>query len=168
MSASTGLVRTEPEPRPVRLHALIDCEPDTTTRPVSVSTGTSLVPVVRLTPAGLPTGEASREEPAERGPSRSELHALLRAILEALDGRRPVEQLRHRFSDHCYRTLLRQRRDENGHGRVRCLTRVHTCRPAQGVIELCATIRRSGRMEAAAARIEFDHLGWRCTAMLLL
>lgn len=168
MSASTGLARTEPEPRPVRLHALTDCEPDTTTRPVPVSTSTSLAPVTGLAPTDPPTGETPREAPAERGPSRSELHALLRAILEALDGRRPVEQLRHRFSNHCYRILLRQRRDENGQGRVRCLNRVHTCRPAQGVIELCATIRRSGRMEAVAARIEFDHLGWRCTAMLLL
>jgi len=154
-----------PDRAPVRLHALAECEPSTRARHVPAST-----PLASVTALPGITERAAGFEPAERGPSRSQLYGLLRGMLEALDGRRPVEQLRPRLTEHCYRTLVRRLWPEvQSERRIgRSLRRVHTCRPARGVIEACATIQRGGRVEAIAARIEADLRGWKCTTVLVL
>jgi len=162
-AVTTGDAR--PDRASVRLYALAECEPDTPARQLASS---ALLASVTALPAA--TERTRREEPVERGPSRSQLYGLLRGMLEALDGRRPVEQLRTRFTDPGYRALVRRIRAEIRGERTaaRGLRRVHTCRPARGVIEACATIQRGGRVEAIAARIESDHRGWKCTAVLVL
>lgn len=92
-------------------------------------------------------------------------NAVLRLLLEVLDGRRPVTQL----AGHLAPTALRYVRaaGRRGSGRSR-LTSLRICRPAAGAAEVAAVYRLDGRARAVAARFERDAQGaWRCAVLRL-
>lgn len=97
---------------------------------------------------------------------------VLRQVLEALDGRRPVEQLRPLMSRNARHDLLARLRDV-GRGGQHTLRSIHTCRPAADVLEVSVMIDYRPpvgppRVVAAATRFERDGARWRCMVLVLL
>ncbi|MGY1637730.1 Rv3235 family protein [Geodermatophilus sp. SYSU D00742] len=119
-------------------------------------------------PAGFPAGF----EPAWSG--RADLpdpqlagRRLLVLTLEALAGRRPLAQVQPLASVGVFAALSSGRRPRwctDGNAPV-LLGRVHVCEPVDGVAEISAVARRSGRAHAVAARLEGIDGRWRCTAL---
>jgi Family of unknown function (DUF6459) len=106
----------------------------------------------------------------EAGRVRDQLRQLVCLILEVLDGRRKVEQLRGVLDPQVHAALQTRLRGGGAAGRQHRLRTLHTCRPAEGIIELCGTVAVStptGRPSAIAlaARVERRGRGWRCTAL---
>ena len=105
----------------------------------------------------------------EAGQTRDRLRRLLCLILEVLDGRRPIGQLRGIVGAHLYESLLTRSRHTTG--RQHRLRSLHTCRPVSGVIELCATVTvstpglRRDAFIAIAARMVHHAGTWRCTTL---
>lgn len=125
-------------------------------------------------PSGSP---AWRDYPVWEEPEEvtDRLRALLRVVLEVLDGRRPPSQLRNVLDEASYATLLSRSRQAARAGRQHRLRTLHTCRPAAGVIEMCATIETSSAIArkpgalSVAGRVERTRTGaWRCRALHLL
>jgi hypothetical protein len=121
-------------------------------------------------PAGTPGA------PAERHPARGdaasaraarEVTRLVAMLIEVLDGRRPASQLRDMLSEQVYAALQTRVRTTRP-GRARRLRSIHPCRPAPGVLELCATFGTPHRTFAAALRLEYRAGRWRCTALRVL
>lgn len=109
----------------------------------------------------LPTPRAELPDP------RPWAARLVVAALEAVAGRRPVQQLMPWTDDAVYAQLgrtLRSRRDSSGPGMLRSL---RLCEPADGVVEICAVIAGTRRTRAVAARMEGTDGRWRCTALEL-
>jgi len=121
-------------------------------------------------PEGTPGAPAERHPP--RGDAASayaarEVTRLVTMLIEVLDGRRPASQLRDMLSEQVYAALqTRVRTTRPGHGRR--LRSIHPCRPAPGVLELCATFGTPHRTFAAALRLEYRAGRWRCTALRVL
>jgi len=92
-------------------------------------------------------------------------HALLRMLLEVLDGRRPARQLADRLAPAALGCLHGA---DRGAGGQRRLASLRICQPAIGVGEVAAVYRLSGRARAVAARFECgaDSV-WRCVALRL-
>lgn len=91
---------------------------------------------------------------------------LVVAAMEALSGRRPVQQLMPWTDDMVYaqvsRTVRGRRRTEE---LPRVLTSLHVSEPADGVAEVCAVVTGADRSRAVAARLEGTDGRWRCTAL---
>lgn len=154
----------------VRLRALPNYEPDyepgeparrwSSLRPAS---GPQLS--LRLAPAS-PRRTAPPVSPAT-------LWRLLGRVLEVLDGRRQVGQLRTLLPDTAYEALLTRLRTARP-GRRHTLKRLHACYPSPRVVELSAVIEVTAaaparsRVIAAAARFELDQDTWRCKVLRLL
>jgi hypothetical protein len=129
-------------------------------------------PGPRLRPESGPAGYPSGFEPAWSG--RADLpdpqvagRRLLVLTLEALTGRRPLTQVQPLTSVGVFAALTSGRRPRwcsTGTAPV-LLGRVHVCEPVDGVAEVSAVARRSGRAHAVAARLEGIHGRWRCTAL---
>ncbi len=101
----------------------------------------------------------------EPGPAREQVRRLLRLVLEILDGRRPLTQLRGAITGPVYDALFTRCRHATGHHRLHTL---RTCRPGADSVELCATVQvlappRRPVVIALAARIERRHERWICT-----
>lgn len=108
--------------------------------------------------------------------------ALVRPLLEVLEGRRPLRQLHGMLAAGAmYRlelTLRRGDRLRDGHmrdsrmrdSRMRDrglrLHKVRTCLPRPGVIEACAVVQAGPRFRAIALRLEHRRR-WVCTALRL-
>ena len=93
---------------------------------------------------------------------------LILAVLEALAGRRSVQQLMPWTDDAVYAQLsrtVRRRVSTEGPGVLRSL---RVTEPADGVAEVCAVIAGPARTRAVAARLEGADGRWRCTALHLL
>jgi hypothetical protein len=92
---------------------------------------------------------------------------LLTLTLEALAGRRPLSQVQPLTSVGVYAALSSGRRPRwcTGGTAPLLLGRVHVCEPVDGVAEVSAVARRSGRAHAVAARLEGIDGRWRCTAL---
>ena len=93
---------------------------------------------------------------------------LVLATLEALCGRRPVQQLMPWTDDAVYRQVARivqHRRASSGPGVLRSL---HVSEPADGVAEVCAVVGGRDRSRAVAVRLEGEDGRWRCTALQLI
>lgn len=115
--------------------------------------------------------------PTEPTPPPPEvLWRLVLHLIEALDGRRPVTQLRAMLSDTAYEALLTRLRTATP-GRRHRLRRLHTCAPTSEAVELSAVLEvvdsaappgRPGRTRAAAIRLELVQDRWRCTVMRVL
>jgi hypothetical protein len=105
----------------------------------------------------------------EPGQLRDRLSRVLCQILEVLDGRRPIEHLRGLADTAVYHALWTRMRQSSTAGHQHRLRSLHTCRPAPGVAELCATVTvsapntRRPTVIAVAARMERHRTGWLCT-----
>jgi hypothetical protein len=103
----------------------------------------------------------------EPGPLRDQFHQLIRLVLEVLDGRRPLTQLRGTITGPVYTALFTRCRHSTGHHRLHTL---RTCRPSPTAVELCATVRvltppKRPTVIALAARLELRHNRWICTLL---
>jgi uncharacterized protein DUF6459 len=100
------------------------------------------------------------------------LAQVLRQVLEVLDRRRPVDQLRRVLpADEVERLLARLLAVRPGGRHV--LRSIHTCAPSDTALEVCAVIgyrppAGPRRVLAAVARFEDDGERWRCTLLHLL
>jgi hypothetical protein len=87
--------------------------------------------------------------------------------LEGLAGLRPLAQLQKLTAPGLYAALTNRRRPAwcaTGTAPV-LLGPVHVCEPVDGIAEISAVARRSGRAHAVAARLEGLDGRWRCTAL---
>ncbi|RBY89797.1 Rv3235 family protein [Blastococcus sp. TF02A-26] len=92
---------------------------------------------------------------------------LLTLALEGLAGLRPLSQVQRLTAPNLYAALTARRRPAwcaGGTAPV-LLGPVHVCEPVDGVAEISAVARRSGRAHAVAARLEGIDGRWRCTAL---
>ena len=129
-------------------------------------------PGPRPRPEDPPAGFAPGFEPTWSG--RADLpdpriagRRLLTLALEALAGRRPLTQVQPLTALGVYAALSSGRRPRwcaAGTAPV-LLGPVHVCEPVDGVAEVSAVARRSGRAHAVAARLEGIDGRWRCTAL---
>ncbi|NEK57260.1 hypothetical protein GCU56_05145 [Geodermatophilus sabuli] len=134
-------------------------------------------PAHRPGPRPRPQPGPSDDFPAGFGPAwsgRADLpdprvagRRLLTLTLEALAGRRPLSQVQPLTSVGVYAALTRGRRPRwcAGGTTPLLLGAVHVCEPVDGVAEVSAVARRSGRAHAVAARLEGIDGRWRCTAL---
>jgi hypothetical protein len=110
-----------------------------------------------------PTWSTRAELPDVREAGRR----LITTALEALAGRRPMAQLQPMTSLAVFTALTAGRRPAwCAGGRAPLLVgTVRACEPVDGVAEVSAVVRRSGRAHAVAARLEGIDGRWRCTAL---
>lgn len=154
------------EPHHLRLRPLPDYEPDDDggppTRWSSLRPATG--PQLRLVPP----------PPEPDGPpvTPAALAQVLRLVLEVLDGRRPVGQLRSMLPDVAFEALLTRLRTMRP-GSRHVLRRMRTCYPTETAVEVTAVIglrvpAGRERVVAAAARFERDDDRWLCSVLRLL
>ena len=154
------------EPCRVQLRRLPDYEPDDGDGPpmrwssLRPATG----PQLRLVP---PTPEAD-------GPPvpPAALAQVLRRVLEVLDGRRPVQQLRSLLPDVAFEGLLTRLRKVRP-GSRHTLRRLLTCYPTRTAVEVTAVIgmrvpEGQVRVLGAAARFERHDDRWLCAMLRIL
>jgi hypothetical protein len=109
------------------------------------------------------------EEPPPEQPAVEELPAALREriwhllnqVLEAIDGRRPVGQLRPHFTRQAFAAIETRSRGRAAPKRSRPL-RLHARQPADDVVEACGLVEIDARPRAVAARFELRER-MRCT-----
>lgn len=188
MSApSTELPLAAPALPALRLLPVPPCAPpydDELAAPAARPTGlrSPLGPVRALAPAplrlvpDLPTAVPADEDderprtPADLlPPARPVAHALVQGLLEVLAGVRPVSQLQRSTTPELFAQLelaVHARPRSTGTrpvtGAVRSL---HVQEHADGVAEVCATVRRGQRMAAVALRLEGLSGRWTCTEL---
>ncbi|SDD21819.1 Rv3235 family protein [Actinokineospora iranica] len=104
----------------------------------------------------------------EPGPTRDTVWRLLTLLLESLDGRRPLPQLRTALATGVYEAMATRARVTTG--RNHRLISLHTCRTSPETLELAASIRewptgrpQSWRGRALAGRMELRNDTWLCT-----
>ena len=120
-------------------------------------------PPAGFVPGFEPTWSARADLPDPRIAGRR----LLTLTLEALAGRRPLTQVQPLTALGVYAALKSGRRPRwcvEGTAPV-LLGPVHVCEPVDGVAEVSAVARRSGRAHAVAVRLEGMDGRWRCTAL---
>lgn len=106
-------------------------------------------------------------------PANASLATLLAKVLEALDGRRPVDQFRGMLADAVYEAALTRARATAG-ARIRYRLRsLHSCRLSADLIEVSGLVEVSGSgvtrpAHALAARFERHAGTWRCAVLRLL
>ena len=153
------------EPRRIRLRPLPDYEPDEVGEPPRRWSSLRPVSVPQLT-------LAPPEPPPGRPPvSSTVLAQVLRRILEAIDGRRPLAQLHSLLPDAAFEALLTRLRTM-GPGCRHVLRSLRMCFPTSTAVEVAAVIDlrmpTGDRVIAAAARFEHEDDRWVCTALRLL
>lgn len=125
-----------------------------------------LVPSV---PAALDEDGPQRTPVSDLPPARPVAHALVQGLLEVLAGVRPVSQLRRGTTPELFVQL-----EQVVHGRPRpvgarpvtgAVRSLHVQERAEGVAEVCATVRRGPRMAAVALRLEGIAGRWTCTEL---
>ena len=102
-------------------------------------------------------------EPATRGMVRR----LLIVILETLDGRRPLTQLRGQLAPLVFSSIETRVRTLTA-PRTSRLRSLHTCQPASGVVEACGIVDFGPAIRAVAARFELATNSVRCSAFRVL
>jgi hypothetical protein len=128
---------------------------------------------LRLVPAPVDPDEGvPRSAPAAPLPdARPFAHALVQRLLETLAGLRPVAQLQRHTSLDVYDALEGQvaaaRRTTGPRPDGRAVRSLHVQQRADGVAEVCATVRRGDRYAAVALRLEGADGDWRCTELAL-
>jgi hypothetical protein len=130
-------------------------------------------PALRLVPT--PGGDlldddhsGPRRTPAsELPPARPVAQALVQGLLEVVAGVRPVSQLQRGTSPELFERL-----EHLVHGRPRpegarpgtgAVRSIHVQQQADGVAEVCATVRRGPRFATVALRLEGIRGRWCCT-----
>jgi hypothetical protein len=125
-------------------------------------------PGLRLVPGGSQPGTANDILPAQAWANQ-----FVRAVLEVIDGDRPVQQLVRWTDRTVYDDLQRRVRvlgeAGNGPGRSRAdrcqLRSVHVSQPMPDVAEVAARVRHRDRSRAIAVRFEAARGRWVCTAL---
>jgi hypothetical protein len=147
----------------IRLRPLPDYEPDGADAPPrrwsSLRPGTG--PQLTLVPPA-PRRDGPPVPPAT-------LALVLRRVLEVLDGRRPVGQLRSLLPDPAFEALLTRLRTVRP-GCRHALRKLRTCYPTEAAVEVTAVITVKpptgrDRVVAAAARFDQDGDQWLCTVL---
>lgn len=120
-------------------------------------------PRAEFVPGFEPTWSARADLPDPRVAGRR----MLVLALEGLAGRRPLSQVRPLTALGVYGALTSGRRPGwcSGGTAPVLLGPVHVCEPVDGVAEVSAVARRSGRAHAVAARLEGIDGRWQCTAL---
>lgn len=101
------------------------------------------------------------------------LWRLMAIVLEVLDGRRQVGQLRTLLPDQAYEALLTRLRTAVPGARHQ-LRRLRACYPSETAVELTAVVevvlpgQKRGRVFAAAGRFELHRDAWRCLVLRML
>ncbi|MGY1773009.1 Rv3235 family protein [Blastococcus sp. SYSU D00813] len=91
---------------------------------------------------------------------------VLTLVLEGMAGLRPLAQVQNTTAPGLYAALSARRPAWCSGGTAPVLLGpVHVCEPVDGVAEVSAVARRSGRAHAVAARLEGIDGRWRCTAL---
>ena len=92
---------------------------------------------------------------------------LFMLVLEGLAGLRPLAQVQRLTAPTLYARLTTRSRPTwcSGGTAPVLLGPVHVCEPVDGVAEISAVARRSGRAHAVAARLEGLDGRWRCTTL---
>ncbi len=175
-AASASTPADAPALRTFRLTVVPTPQPPVSQRPA--------LPLVRhgVTPPRAPHRPGPRPRDVHRraadfGPtwsSRNDLpepglagRRLLLLVLEGLAGLRPLAQAQRLTAPNLYAGLAARPRPAwcaGGTAPV-LLGPVHVCEPVDGVAEISAVARRSGRAHAVAARLEGIDGRWRCTAL---
>jgi len=126
----------------------------------------------------VPVGASPRPPTSGMDLAGREVPAVLRLIMEMLDGRRPRSQLRGGLSKEVLRYLVaasgrlhppvdRRAAALRGRHSPPGLRSVHLSHPAEGITEASAVWRHRGRFRALAARFEWTGTRWTCTALRL-
>jgi hypothetical protein len=99
---------------------------------------------------------------------------MLTKVLEVMDGRRQIGQLRTLLASSVYEATLTRLRVTPPTGLRYRLHSVHSCRLAPHAIELCGRVETSRRgtslrrAQALAARLELRHGAWQCVFLRIL
>ena len=172
---------TAPPAQPAALRLVVVRTPQPpvdTSAPVRLVIPGSVAPRPRHRPGPRPGATARAAAPdADFGPvwstrahlpdPREEGRRVLTTVLETLAGRRPITQLGRLTAPGVLAALSAGRRPRwcaEGTAPI-LLGTVHVCEPVDGVAEVSAVARRSGRAHAVAARLEGIDGRWRCTAI---
>ncbi len=117
--------------------------------------------------AALPEG---RTATVSLPPARAAAVAVLRGLLESLAGVRSVKQLQPQTTPELYAVLapaISFARERGGRPELRPAARairsVHLQTRPEGVVEVCATVERGGRLAALALRLEGFEGRWLVT-----
>ena len=126
-------------------------------------------PLEPFVPDETPWFTEDRTPTAELPEARVFVGRLLQALVEVLAGARPLLQLRLQLDVDLYAEIAERlqggRHDRGARPEPRSVGRVHAQERAEGVVEACAVVRRSGRLVAVALRLE-GHCGrWVCTEL---
>lgn len=147
---------------------------DPATAPLGPLRGLAPAPL-RLVPALPGHGDEDEDERPARTPvsalppARPVAHALVQGLLEVLAGVRPVSQLQRGTTPELFLEL-----EQVVHGRPRpggarpvtgAVRSLHVQERAEGVAEVCATVRRGPRLAAIALRLEGIGGRWCCTEL---
>jgi hypothetical protein len=164
--------------RPLRLTVVPALHPPLTGPAVALVDPTTPPPRPSHRPGPRPSPQGrSRRQPDLFGPAwsvRADLpdpraagRLLFTTVLEALAGRRPLTQVQRLTAPGVHAALTAGRRPAwcSGGTAPVLLGMVHVCEPVDGVAEVSAVARRSGRAHAVAARLEGLDGRWRCTAL---
>lgn len=160
----------EPTPGGVVLYSLPEYEPKYESNPLIRPRRWSSMHPARGPQLAL---AAPPNKPAV--PSRQVSWRLVLHMLEVLDGRRAVTQLRTILSDAAYEALLTRLRTTPP-GRQHRLRRLHICHPSAEAVELSAVLEISNgaqatgprRVRAAAIRLERVDDRWHCAVLRIL
>lgn len=135
----------------------------------------ALAPVpLRLVPAapapGFDEDEGPLRTPAEDlPPARPVAHALVQGLLEVLAGVRPVSQLQRGTTPELFAQLEQvvtgRPRPAGARPVTGAVRSLHVQQRPEGVVEVCATVRRGRRMAAIALRLEGIGGRWCCTEL---
>jgi hypothetical protein len=107
-------------------------------------------------------------------PSEPDFRATLTKMLEVLDGRRPIGQLRTLLADTVYEATLTRLRTMPPRGVRYVLGSMHVCWPAAGAVELTGRVETSHRgsphrrAQAYAVRLERHEDTWVCVFWRIL
>jgi len=131
---------------PIVLRALPDYEPKPGPLPRPNHISRRRLRVVEDQPPPQPVGEV---------PSAvaSRIRNLINQVLEAIDGRRPVGQLRQQFTPTAYNSIETRARGRTTTHRSRLRT-LHTQQPTDGIVEACGVAEIDTRPRALAAQFE--------------
>ena len=108
---------------------------------------------------------------ADAKPDDGQFRAMLTKVLEVLDGRRPIGQLRTLLADPVYEATLTRLRTTPRNVRY-LLYSVHACWPVMDAVELTGRLEvaRDGprRSLALAARLERRQGAWQCVFLRII
>lgn len=162
---TTAIIRLN-EPCPVQpLRALGSC---VLLRPLDLNEPSSQTPETEER-WSTPVAPVEPQVTVQPAPDDGAYRQMLTRVLEVLDGRRPVGQLRTLLAGPVFEATLTRLRTRPPGVRYQ-LQSVHSCRPSPDAVELCAriTTARDRRSRALVMRLERRQGGWRCVFLRIL